>query len=91
MTITIWRFYVNSKIIYVYSNEKDEVSIYPNPSSGRIFIKSEKKIMNLELYDIYGKFISKYNVTNNQFDLDLPNGLYYINLENNFFKIRIFK
>ena len=80
-----------SKIIYIGFDENNEISIYPNPSSGKFFIKTEKNIESFKIYDTYGHFINQYNVTNNQFDLDLPNGLYFIQIENSFYKIRIFK
>lgn len=80
-----------SKIIYVQSDDIENISIYPNPSSGKIFIKSDKSLENLNLYDIFGKFLYNINVVNNEIDLSLPSGLYYVQIENNFYKIRIFK
>lgn len=79
-----------SKIIHLSQNESENTIIYPNPSRGKIYIKGEN-LEKLKIYNIYGKFISELEITNNQLELDLPNGLYSIQIKNNYYKIRILK
>lgn len=71
-------------IVGISDNEKTNSSIklYPNPSSGRIFISSENvEIKYVEIYNIYGEKVKCISFSNNQKSteldvLDLSKGLY---------------
>ncbi len=64
-----------------------EVSVYPNPTTDYLIIKSERKISNIEIFDISGKSVKaklegdRVNVKN------LNAGSYLINIESNGNKI----
>ena len=63
---------------------KDEVlkliSIYPNPSSGKIFFNLSEKITTISISDLLGNTVSIINnVNSNSLDLEyLQNGIYFI-------------
>jgi hypothetical protein len=62
-------------------NELNEVSLYPNPTTGRLFINGID-IESIEVYSVEGKQLGQYKLMNNQVDLDLASGLYLIKLNN---------
>ena len=58
---------------------KYEVEIYPNPTSDLITVKTNQKIIKLDLYDLTGKLLD----TTNKLTLDFsnfPDGQYIINI-----------
>jgi hypothetical protein len=59
-----------------------EIDIYPNPTENIFYIKTEKRIEGLAIFDIYGKKIN-YNYVINSKTIDLnnqPKGHYYLHL-----------
>lgn len=63
----------------VSSAAENKISkIYPNPSKGEFFIKSNKKIASLEVTDTTGKLILKTNQTETINLNDYPTGIYFI-------------
>ncbi|MEI6900146.1 MAG: T9SS type A sorting domain-containing protein, partial [Bacteroidota bacterium] len=69
-------------------NVESSPLIYPNPNNGSFIINfntvnREKTI--IEVYSISGKLISTFTSTGNSTevnDLNLPNGMYFLNLKN---------
>ncbi|MFT4850477.1 MAG: hypothetical protein ACI83B_003035 [Sediminicola sp.] len=67
---------------------KDAISIYPNPSKGSFNIKN-MSLINLEkvvIYDISGRLISEYNMTNSSRIktinlVGVSKGMYFINIQ----------
>ncbi len=59
-----------------------QLSIYPNPTTGPITIKNEElRMMNVAVYDIYGKEVLKQEVGSQKYEVDLstqPNGIYIV-------------
>jgi len=68
----------------VNSISEDEFTLYPNPSDGKVTIKSLTPFA-LSIYDINGRFISYpiQSKNNNEFDLQLNKGVYFFHLETN--------
>ncbi|MEK6616311.1 MAG: T9SS type A sorting domain-containing protein, partial [Bacteroidota bacterium] len=62
------------------------VSIYPNPSNGKIqVISNQYSVIGLEVYNVMGEkvFQSQYSIPNTQYLIDLssqPSGVYFINI-----------
>lgn len=66
-----------STVGIVKNNSALDVSIYPNPTSGKVTFKSISKIESIEIINITGKTIALFNNTNT-FDIsDLPEGIYF--------------
>lgn len=62
-------------------NELQNVSLYPNPTSGRLYINSANAV-NVEVYSVEGKRLRQYNAVDRYVDLDLASGLYLVKLTN---------
>ena len=58
------------------------VSLYPNPTSGRLYINTTN-VVNVEVYSVEGKRLREYNSIDGYVDLDLASGLYLVKLTNN--------
>ena len=74
---------VMAHIISSNLNELNEkISIYPNPSNGKLFISTSELIKSIKVTNIIGKEIySNNNFNNNSIDLiNLNNGVYFIKL-----------
>jgi hypothetical protein len=72
-----------SGIISSALNElNEEISIYPNPSNGKLFISTSEVIKSIKVTNIIGKEIySSNNFNDNSIDLiNFNNGVYFINL-----------
>ncbi|MCF8429829.1 MAG: FG-GAP-like repeat-containing protein [Bacteroidia bacterium] len=70
-------------------NKINHISIYPNPTSGIVTISSNQTIVNIEVFDVTGKAVfsqqNNSHQTNLEIDLSaLSNGIYFINVQNNF-------
>ena len=63
-------------------NELQGVSLYPNPTSGRLYINTTN-VVNVEVYSVEGKRLRQYNSIDGYVDLDLASGLYLVKLTNN--------
>ncbi|MAB47841.1 MAG: endonuclease I [Flavobacteriaceae bacterium] len=59
----------------------EELSLYPNPSKGRIYFEGSD-IKSIEVYSVEGKQLRQFNSVENFVDLDLASGLYLIKLNN---------
>lgn len=65
----------------------DEILLYPNPTSGIVFIKSDNNISKVTIYNQTGALIKTINSNDNSNELkinvsDLLNGLYIFELQN---------
>ncbi|MGB6036248.1 MAG: T9SS type A sorting domain-containing protein, partial [Cryomorphaceae bacterium] len=67
------------------SNEPIVVELFPNPSSGKIFLRSREMIEGVEVIDLNGRRVfqqSTFSSTDSQVDLsDLPAGFYLVKVE----------
>jgi endoglucanase len=64
------------------------INIYPNPVSTKIYIEKDVSVRSASLYNINGKKIKSWETQKNEFDLSfLKNGIYFIKIitENNLF------
>ncbi len=71
----------------VKETKEDAISIYPNPSEGVFYIKSEGNIQSIRILNAFGQTISTYsnliNKTVYQVDLSSQSGLFLIQIINN--------
>ncbi len=74
-------FNCNQVTLAVNSNTEDEFTLYPNPTDGKVTIKSLTPFA-LSIYDINGRFISNpiQSKNINEFDLQLNKGVYFFHL-----------
>jgi hypothetical protein len=59
---------------------KNNLSIFPNPTSGMFELKNGETYETLEVYDLSGRLMKKFDAKNTkQFDVsNLPNGVYQV-------------
>jgi uncharacterized delta-60 repeat protein len=86
---TVCRYRLFNQFAGIETPERDNLLIYPNPSSNVIHIELEEALINanLSLTNELGEVIAAMNnVTGNYFNLDismLGNGVYYFRLQSN--------
>jgi len=69
----------------------DEVLVYPNPSSGEVFIKSKTNVSKISVYSQTGVLVKTVNIDNHSNEIkvnvsDLPKTVYIFELQNDFEK-----
>ncbi|MHA7843953.1 MAG: endonuclease [Winogradskyella sp.] len=64
----------------IEENELNAISLYPNPTTGRLYINGND-IVNIEIYSVEGKRLKQFSEVENFIDLDLASGLYLLKLE----------
>jgi len=79
----------NSALIYtnIFEIDKNNISIYPNPSTGQFTINS-KNLSEYQIYikDISGKKIKQLKINKKESIIDIseyPNGIYFLTLQSN--------
>ncbi|MDR0364027.1 MAG: T9SS type A sorting domain-containing protein [Bacteroidales bacterium] len=63
------------------SPQTGKISLFPNPSQGRILIKSQEAMQSIEIFDMMGRLVEMQIVHNNETTISLnhlPKGLYLI-------------
>ena len=74
-----------SGLVDINESQSNNLHIYPNPTTGDLFISSNIKINNISVYNIIGKeVISDAKTNNNILDISqLSNGVYFIKMSMN--------
>lgn len=74
---------INATSVASFSDTKNDLKIFPNPSAGKFTIHATEEISEIKLYDMFGKFILSVN-DKTEIDLsDKPNGVYLAKLKIN--------
>lgn len=69
------------KLLGAAENNISVITMYPNPTSDYLNIKSDKKITNVQIFDMTGKKIISSKINEGKIDVTkLPKGAYLINL-----------
>jgi hypothetical protein len=80
----IWRYINDLNCLNLLNNDYlPNVKLYPNPTNDFLFINANKNIVNIELYNIYGKIIKEFKVFSKEIKLPistLDEGFYFIKL-----------
>ncbi|MEA3496945.1 MAG: PKD domain-containing protein, partial [Bacteroidota bacterium] len=74
--------FINAKTNGITEVENSKISIYPNPSNGKIYIKSETKIQSINLYNSLGKLILEtqdLNIKNYELKKQIK-GIYFLKI-----------
>ena len=64
-------------------DESFNISVFPNPTQGTIFVSAKDRIKEVQLYDISGRLCLKQLVSNHSVEIDcsiLVNGMYIIKI-----------
>ena len=78
------RMLCNSLHVEDIKMRNQQIEIFPNPSDKILFIKSDSKFSDFEIYDLYGKLIEQNKISNqNTFAIDISDlspSLYFLKL-----------
>ena len=58
-----------------------ELSIYPNPTAGKIYVNTEEEILSANVYNLAGQKMLDLPVTEKEWDLGLEKGTYILTVE----------
>ncbi|PLX02901.1 MAG: hypothetical protein C0595_08900 [Marinilabiliales bacterium] len=76
--------YIEAKPVGTIETGENSISVYPNPATDQLFIKSSKNMnCKIQMIDIYGAIVGEYMLENNS-NIDVSNlssGLYFINIK----------
>jgi len=63
---------------------EEQVSIYPNPTSGQLTVNTDQAIVSLSIFDMNGRQVYQQNASDKQIDISsLRNGVYFLSAETN--------
>lgn len=85
---SVWvltQYKLNPYMLTSYKNEikESDIVMYPNPFFDNIFVKTQQTNLNLNIYDLNGKFLFASEMCNNMIDLSFLNkGVYVLLLSN---------
>ena len=61
---------------------KNNLVVYPNPSNGTIYLKSEAVIKTVEVYNTIGQKINEYSINSLESSISIQNqGIYFLNIK----------
>ena len=63
-------------------DQENTVSVYPNPTNGRLFINSSYTIKDIALYDVQGRKVQGFNISEeNMLDIThISKGVYFLEI-----------
>ncbi|WP_370001170.1 endonuclease [Winogradskyella sp.] len=67
----------------IEDNDISKMSVYPNPTDGRLYISGLNNVERLEVFSIEGKLLKRFTTVNEYVDLDIGSGLYMVKLTDN--------
>ncbi len=70
----------------VITIRKSKLSLYPNPTMGRLKISSDETIHSISIVNAMGQVVKKYTIESKNKELnmsDLPSGTYFIKVDQN--------
>ena len=71
-------WYGNS-VLEIQDNHQNKITLYPNPTNGKLYINSKQEIVLVEVYDLVGKKVLE---TKTEIDLsNLVSGIYFVKIE----------
>ncbi|NRD19549.1 endonuclease [Winogradskyella eckloniae] len=65
------------------TNETLEVALYPNPTTGRVYLSGLTNEIDVEIFSVEGKLLKQFTAVGDYVDLDLSSGLYMVKLIHN--------
>ncbi len=64
----------------VDENTLDSILVYPNPTTGRVYIKGLKNEAKVTIYSVDGRALLTKEITNSYIDLNLTSGMYLLQI-----------
>lgn len=67
-----------NEVMNVEQETFSQIEISPNPTTGKIFISNAHLVSNIQVYNTQGQMISNINAVENEINLEVNPGLYYL-------------
>ena len=67
----------------IEENNELQLTLYPNPTEGRVYISGFNTAIEVEVFSIEGKRLKRFDAVENYIDLDIASGLYLLKLTSN--------
>lgn len=64
----------------IEDNEFQQLSVYPNPTNGRLYFSDSSSNIDVEVYSVDGKLLKRFNSVTDYIDLNMEAGLYLLQL-----------
>ncbi|MDN3492716.1 endonuclease [Winogradskyella bathintestinalis] len=65
----------------IADNQTPVVSVYPNPTAGRVFVSKLNTSVDVDLYSVDGKLLKRFINVDDYIDLNVASGLYLLKLK----------
>ena len=72
-----------TQVLSVDDNTELKVALYPNPTSGRVYISGLNANADVDVYSIDGKLLKQSQSVKDYIDLDVTSGMYLLKLTSN--------
>lgn len=82
LTLDLTAFFDSAEGIEDFSNFNSQISIYPNPTAGIIYLPSQG-VKSVTVFDMRGRKISEFRIQNSEMEIDLrpfPTGTYMLRI-----------
>jgi hypothetical protein len=80
-----------NKVFVPSISSNSTISIYPNPTTGTLYIRSEEsEVRNVEIFDVYGRNLSHLTFHTSPVEINishLANGLYFLKIDGKMYKV----
>ncbi|MBU2927390.1 endonuclease [Winogradskyella psychrotolerans] len=70
-----------TQVLSVADNTELNVALYPNPTTGRVYISGLNTVADVEVYSIEGKLLKQMQSVESYIDLEVASGIYLLKLE----------
>lgn len=57
-----------------------KLNVFPNPTTGIVYIKSKVEMQSIELLDVFGKLIKSYSANDNKIEINTAPGVYFLRI-----------
>jgi|TARA_B110000503_G_scaffold141930_2_gene237072 hypothetical protein len=80
---SVQAFYNRNRFVGINKNTKSsslEFNIYPNPAIDKVFIETDQKSFDIELFNLEGRVMNQFTNTKHLDMSNLPDGIYFIRM-----------
>jgi hypothetical protein len=68
-------------LVNINEYENSRISIYPNPSNGKLNIHDYENVSNIKIYNVLGETVYENHSVTKEFETNLKTGMYLVNIK----------